>query len=271
MASVPLRDLFDIPLRDCAALPLRPVRVAVLDTGIDASHSSLHGRVVRATAWRKANSGAILSSPLRRGADNDPSGHGTGVAAIIAGIAPNARIEDVRVLAADSAGYGSVVLRALEDAIDGDADVINLSVAIAKDRWWPETSRLLERAYVRNKVVVAARRNVPRPDDLGLPAELPTAISVDAGAFASPWLLRFLPRSPVEFAAAGCDVRTARAGGGTVRLTGTSFAAPAVSALCALLRGANPRLTIFEIKSVLKWHAERSRCRRLPPPSSLRS
>jgi len=259
MAPMTLRDLLDVPLRDLAALSLRPVRVAVLDTGIDATHELLRGRVARALSWRRGRGGTLLSSPLRRGADNDPSGHGTAVAAIVAGLAPNVRIEDVRVLDADSAGYGAVVLRGLEEAIEGDADVINLSVAIARDRWWPETARLLERAYVRNKVVVAARRNLPRPGDLGLPAELPTAISVDSAAFPSPWLLRFLRNSPVEFAARGRDVATARAGGGTIRLTGTSFAAPAVSALCALLRGANPRLTIFEIKSILKWHAERFR------------
>ena len=69
--------------------------------------------------------------------------------------------------------------------------------------------------------------------------------------------LRYFRQSRIEFAALGENVRTARAGGGWTRLTGTSFATPVVSALCALLRGANRELTLFEIKSILKHHALR--------------
>lgn len=262
MTHITFRELLDIPLQELPAHALRPVRVAVLDTGVDATHAALKGRVIRATAYCiYPDSGQVACAPLPPKRNHDPSGHGTGVAAILADLAPNARLQDMRVLEADSAGYGCVVLRGLADAIEGDAEIINLSVAISKDKWWSETSRLLEEAYRRNKVVVASRRNFPRPGDQGLPAELPTAISVDAAAFSSCWMLRFLHRSSVEFAARGRDVQTAHAGGGWTRLTGTSFAAPVVSALCTLLRGANRDLTIFELKSILKFHAESRRGR----------
>lgn len=257
--------LLTTPLWELSSLPLGKIRVAVLDTGIDSSHPALRTRVSQAVAYRKTPGGRIVPSPLPRRANNDPAGHGTGVAGIIAAIAPNAVLHDIRVLDADSSGFGEVVLGGLADAIASDADVINVSIAIAKDRWWADTSRLLEEARDRGKIVVAAKRNFPRPGDLGIPAELPAAISVDAASFPSPFLLRHFPRAPIPFAALGHAVLTANAGGGWIRLTGTSFAAPVVSALCALFLGANPALELFELKTLLKHHA---RSRRHPPRSA---
>lgn len=260
--------LLAMPLWELADLPLRKVRVAVLDTGIDATHPALRGRIARAAAYLKDDTDTISSAPLPRRANNDPAGHGTGVAAIIAALAPNAVIHDCRVLDADSSGFGSVVLRGLADAIESDADIINVSIAFSKDRWWAETSKLLEDAFARGKIVVASKRNFPRPGDLGLPAELPTAISVDAAAVPSPWLLRQFPRARISFAAQGHAVLTARPGGGWTRLTGTSFATPVVAALCALFLGAAPGLELFELKTLLKHHAT-GRLPAPPPPNPL--
>ena len=264
--AVPFAKLLAMPLWELASLPLRPVRVAVLDTGIDASHPALRTRVARACSYRKDSGDTIHSAPLPRRTGNDPAGHGTGVAGIIAALAPNAVLHDYRVLDADSSGFGSVVLRGLADAIASDAAVINVSIAFSKDRWWSETARLLEEAHLRGKIVVASKRNFPRPGDLGLPAELPTAISVDAASFPSPYLLRHFPRSPIAFAAQGHAVLTARPGGGWTRLTGTSFATPVVSSLCALFLGANPGLELFELKTLLKHHVAAARAALPPSP-----
>ena len=248
-------DILATPLPDLVGLKLKPVTVAVLDTGIDARHEALTGRVVQAVGYRREN-GESVAVKLSRRANNDPSGHGTGAAAIVAALAPNARFMDYRVLDADNGGYGSTVLQGLRDAIDSDAEIINVSVAFTKDRYWDETARLLEEAYRRNKIVVAAKRNIPRPGDLGLPAELSNAISVDMGDYGSPFALRFLKGSPIEFSAHGTAVLTARTGGGYTRMTGTSFATPAVAAFCALLRGLNRSLRLFEIKTLLKHYAD---------------
>ena len=250
-----LRDLLDTPPWELAARPLRRVKVAVLDTGIDGTHETLRGRVFRATGWRKDSDGVPRPERLSPRANNDPAGHGTGVAGVIAAMAPNARIEDDRVLGADAAGFGSVVLAGLRAAVEGDAEVINVSIAIEKNRWWREAAEILEEAYLRGKIVVASKRNFPRPDDLGIPAELSGAVSVDSTGFASPWFLRYFKSSAIEFAANGENVLTAKTGGGWTRLTGTSFATPAVAALCTLLRGADRALALFEIKSILKnWN-----------------
>ena len=240
---LPVDRLLTTPFPRLGEGPLRPVKVAVLDTGIDATHPALRGRVVGVDGKRlKAN--------------NDPSGHGTAVASIVAAIAPNARIVDYRVLDADNRGYGASVVDGLAAAVESDADIINLSVSIRKDVHWERTVKLLERAYVRNKIVVAAERNVPRPDDAGMPAELSGTIGVGAGDYVNPYVLKFLAGSPIEFSAHGDAVLVARSGGGYVRMSGTSFATAAVSGLCALLRGCNAGLTSFELKTILRYHAQ---------------
>ena len=252
---LPFSDILTIPLYRLAENNLKPVKVAVLDTGIDARHEALAGHVVRTVGYRREN-GESIAVKLNRKANNDPSGHGTGAAAIIAALAPNARLIDYRVLDADNGGYGSTVLQGLRDAIESDAEIINISVAFTKDRYWDETVKLLEEAYRRNKIVVAAKRNIPRPGDLGLPAELSNAISVDMGDYSDSYTLRYLRNCAIEFSAHGASVLTARTGGGYTRLTGTSFATPTVAAFCALLRGLNPSLKLFEIKTLLKHYAE---------------
>lgn len=248
-------ELLSIPLPELTSRALRPVKVAVLDTGIDGAHEILKGRVDRAFGYHRANGDEIAAYSLKCGDNNDPSGHGTGVAGIVCALAPNAVLSDYRVLDPDNGGCGKVVLQGLSDAIRSDAEIINVSIAFRKDRYWKDTVELLEEAYCANKIVVASKRNIPLPGDLGLPAELSNAISVDVGSYISPYLFKFIEHSKVEFSALGESVLTAKSGGGYIRLTGTSFSTPIVTAFCALLRGANSSLSLFEIKALLKNHS----------------
>src|SRR5690606_36323992 len=87
------------------------VRVGNIDTGINASHPALAGRVV---AWRDFVAGAP--------APYDDNGHGTHTAGTIAGrgigspigIAPDAQLVVAKAMSADGAGSGSALLAAAE-------------------------------------------------------------------------------------------------------------------------------------------------------------
>ncbi len=115
------------------------VRVAVLDTGIDASHPAFSGRLATAPG------GALLgrdfvdgdADPTEAGSASDAGwGHGTHVASTVALAAPGARLMPVRVL--DAAGRGNVwvLAEALMWAVDPDGDprtddgarVVNISL-----------------------------------------------------------------------------------------------------------------------------------------------
>jgi subtilisin family serine protease len=102
------------------------ITVAVLDTGVKASHPDLKGKVAKGYD-------AIASKP---GARFDDNGHGTFLAGIIvgkhngsgvAGIAPGARILPVKVLNSDGVGDSDDIARGIIWAVDNGADVINMS------------------------------------------------------------------------------------------------------------------------------------------------
>jgi subtilisin len=232
---------------------LAPVAVAVLDSGVDGSHPDLAGRVMGAVAFDFEEGKAVLRE-LPPEANNDMFGHGTPVAGIIAAIAPNARIFDVRVFGEKNVGATKILLAGFEYALGQPWRLLNMSLA-AVSSIRRELVDLCERAYFQQQIVVAARRNAPFDDD-GLPAELSSCIGVDRGEYPSPFDYIFRPRTPIEFEARGESVVAPAKGGGYTTLSGTSFATPTMSALCALLLGAYPDMTLFELKTSLRQLAQ---------------
>lgn len=231
---------------------LAPVSVAVLDSGVDGSHPDLAGRIAGAFSVELEDDKPVVRE-LSPSANNDVFGHGTSVAGIIAAIAPNARIYDVRILSARNIGATEVLLAGFRHALDQPWRLLNLSLAaISSIRG--EFSELCERAYFQEQIVVAARRNLPIGDD-GLPAEFSSSIGVDRGSYQSPFDYVFRARTPIEFEARGEAVVAPARGGGYTTVTGTSFATPTVCGLCTLLLGAYPDLKLFEIKTALRHFA----------------
>lgn len=255
MISDVLREALDTPLAALSSRELIPIEVAVIDSGVDATHPDLVGRVSDAFQTRLEDGrGEVVAVP--QDTNNDTYGHGTAVAGIITAIAPNARIVDVRVLGDRNLGAGLALVAGLQSVLLRDTPLINMSLA-ASSEFSPALNRLCERAYRRQRVVVASKRNMPLQDD-GFPAEFSSCISVDNNTFPNPpFDLRFRARNAIEFAAHGVDVRVPAPGGGHTTKTGTSFATPTVTGICALLLGAFPSLVPFEVKTVLKAHAVR--------------
>jgi subtilisin len=238
---------------ELASRPLAPVPVAVLDSGIDATHPDLAGRIEAAYGVEQAGGEfRVVEAPIP--GNHDLYGHGTAVAGIICGLAPNARIIDLRVLDAQNVGAGEALVAGLRFAVAQKFRILNLSLA-AKAAFAAKLRPLCETAYRQNQLVIAARRNMPLTDE-GFPAEFSSSIGVDLGKFVDLFHLRFRPDHAIEFIAHGEEVVVAAAGGGYTTMTGTSFATPAVSGLCALLTGAFPDLRPFEVKSILRWFAD---------------
>jgi subtilisin family serine protease len=251
MTSV-IRDALDLSWEELSKRELAPVDVAILDSGIDATHPVLAGRIIEAYGVTTAD-GRETVVALPADANNDQFGHGTAVASIIARIAPNARLHDVRVLGHDNTGGEEMLSAGLLHAIEKGWRVLNLSLA-AGYRMRADLEAACEAAYYRGQTVVAAKRNIPIGGD-GLPAEFSSCIGVDLGSFEPPYQFAFRAGGPIEVVAGGESVTVAVRGGGWTTMTGTSFATPAMSGLCALLLGAFPSLLPFEIKAILRFRA----------------
>jgi subtilisin len=244
-----LHEAIDCKLEELADHPLQPVEIAVLDSGIDSTHPDLKGFIIDAYSVQK---GADKWETIGRPAftNNDVFGHGTAVASIIAKIAPNARIIDIRVLDSNNRGCCEALVEGLRFAVESKAPVINLSLAV-KSNLVSKLLDLTEKAYYQGQILVAAKRNIPL-GDYGLPAVLSSVISVDNEDFPSPFHFLYRSHHVIEYIARGESITVAAPGGRYTTQSGTSFATPVVSGLCALLFGAYPDIKQFEMKTILK-------------------
>ena len=171
------------------------------------------------------------------------------MAGIITGLAPEAKIIDVKVLNEFNTCTGDVLIEGVKWALDQGIKLINMSLATSKEEYIPRVYALCEQAYVQDAVIVASRRNF---GDLGCPAMFSSVISVDREEFDNRYRIRFKPRSVIEYDAAGTKIRVPAPGGGYTETTGTSFATPHVTGLVALLLGVMPGLLPVEAKVLLK-------------------
>ncbi|GAB3665691.1 type VII secretion-associated serine protease mycosin [Actinocorallia lasiicapitis] len=226
----------------------RGVVVAVVDSGVDFRHPQLKG----------AAAGAAID--LTKTGDADCAGHGTGVAGIIAarslpkvpfvGVAPDARLLSVKIADRDQGNSDKRLALGIVAAVRRGAKVINVSAQTPYDT--PSLKQAVAYALRQDVVVVAAAGNVD-PEDTGkarpvYPAQYPGVLSVTAVA-SDRKITEFAdPATRVSVAAPGeAIVSTWPGGGWNFDYQGTSFAAPFVSGVAALIRSAHPALTAPEV------------------------
>jgi serine protease AprX len=244
------------------------VVIAVIDTGIDAGHQDLAGKVV---GWYDVVGG--------RPEPYDDHGHGTHVAAIAAGagranrsmkgVAPGAALVGVKVLSGSGSGSLAGVIEGVEWVIAHKDElgikVVNLSLgaAVPSDGTDPLSLAVNALADAGIVPVVAAGNSGPRQGTVGTPGAAAKAITVCAmvdparGGWA---LAPYSSRGPTldgrikpDICAPGYAISSAQAGtsGGYAALSGTSMATPVVAGTAALMLAVNPQLTPERVKAYL--------------------
>ncbi len=223
------------------------VRVAVIDSGIDAGHPALEGCAdpEGGVAFHVGDDGAVVETP---GPHGDSFGHGTACAGIIHSIAPAARITSVKVLGERLQGKAAAFLAGLRWAVDRGFDVVNLSLGTRRRDWALPFHDACDRAYFGGSFVVTAANNVQRRS---YPSLYASVASIACNTSDEPRRFHWNPNPPTEFLARGIDVTVAWLDGQTIRATGNSYAAPHISGMAALIRSKHPDLRPFQVKTVL--------------------
>ena len=223
------------------------VRVAVIDSGIDADHPSLQGSVDAdaAVAFTVDAGGEVVADHAPHG---DSFGHGTACAGIIHSLAPAARITSVKVLGAGLSGKAAAFLGGLEWAVEQGFDVVNLSLGSRTREHALGFHELCDRAYFGNTLVVTAANNM---NSVSYPSLFASVLSVACNLSSDPFRYHVNPEPPTEFLARGIDVPVLWAHHGTTVSTGNSYAAPHIAGLAALVRSKHPDLRPFQVKSAL--------------------
>jgi subtilisin family serine protease len=231
------------------------VRVAIVDSGIEADHPAVNGRVAGAVGVEydgrtRAGVRYVQEEPF------DLAGHGTACAGIICSLAPQVELYAVRVLGKDMTGRALQFAGGLRWAIEHGMHVVNLSLSTSKQDYYGLFHEIADEAFFKNVILVSAVNNIPAPS---YPSLYSSVISVAANASQEPFEYYYNPSPPVEFGAPGIDVRVPWNNHSYIVATGNSFAAPHIAAIAALIRCKHPQLTPFQIKTVLYACASNTR------------
>jgi subtilisin len=221
------------------------VRVAVIDSGIDANHpavNSVNGYV----EIKDGPDGGLVYDTLPHA---DLYGHGTACAGIIRALAPECELYSVRVLGQKLTGQGVIFMAGLRWAIENKMHVCNLSLSTARKEFFATLHELSDLAYFQNIALVSAANNLPVPS---YPSVYSSVISVASHEVQDPYHFYYNPAPPVEFGAHGIDVRVAWLDGRWLTTTGNSFAAPHITGIVARILAKHPGLTAFQLKAILR-------------------
>ncbi|MFB8777519.1 type VII secretion-associated serine protease mycosin [Streptomyces broussonetiae] len=252
------------------------VRVAVIDTGVDVKNPQLKdavdvksGRNLLPKGLKDEN-----GDPVERGNENgttDTVGHGTKVAGIIAarpakdtgfvGLAPEATIIPIQQNDAEGNGNTETLAEAIRHAIREEADIINISQdtseAVKPD---PDLEAAVDEALAKEIVVVASAGN----DGLGgnvkktYPASYEGVLAVAASDRNNERASFSQSGDFVDVAAPGVDMISTVPRGGHCSDNGTSFSAPYVAGVAALIKAKNPTWTQRQIVAQIEQTAERT-------------
>lgn len=222
------------------------VKVAVIDSGIDASHPAVGGRVAGYVAIGEGSDGNMI---YKLDPHQDAYGHGTACAGIIRSLAPDCELYSIKVLGTMLSGRGVVFAAGLRWAIENGMHVCNLSLGTTKKDYFAVLHELADLATFSNIPLVSAANNMPVPS---FPSMYASVISVASHTIQDPYLFYYNPKPPVEFGAPGIDVRVAWLDGGWITATGNSFAAPHITGIVARILGKHPGLTVFQLKVILR-------------------
>ncbi len=223
------------------------IKVAVIDSGVDASHPDLAGKVLKGYDFVNND-----TNPT------DDNGHGTSVAGIIAAISNNStgvagvnqNVKIIPIKISDSKGEATVenAVKGIHYAIQQDADIINMSYG---SLYFSEIeNEALWNAFDQGITLIAAAGN-DKSSESFYPASYTPVISVSSTNKAKN-LSSFSNRGDgIDVAAPGEEMYTLHLNKGYSVKDGTSFSAPVVSGIASLLKSKDPTLSPMKVEWAL--------------------
>ncbi|MGH9722028.1 MAG: S8 family serine peptidase [Bryobacteraceae bacterium] len=228
------------------------VKIAIVDSGVDANHADLAGRVAAGWSFLSGNSNTA-----------DVLGHGTAVAGVAAASSNNATgvagitwqnpIMPLVVLnSSDYASYSNIA-NAIIYAADHGARIINVSIGGSSSSSTLQSA--VDYAWARGAVVFASAMNNSTSTPY-YPAACDKVIAVSATT-STDGLASFSNFGTwIDLSAPGASIFTTMNGGGYGYWNGTSFASPLTAGIAALALSKNPALGAAALVSLLQQNSD---------------
>ncbi|MDA4885705.1 S8 family serine peptidase [Streptomyces sp. MS2A] len=248
-----------------AGLTGKGVTVAVLDSGVDAGHPDLAGRIAQSKSFIPGEEVA------------DRNGHGTHVTSTVGGsgaassgkekgVAPGATLAVGKVLSDEGFGSESEIIAGMEWAArDVDADIVSMSLGSTEpsDGTDPMAEAVNTLSRETGALFVIAAGNTGTPSSIGSPGAADAALTVGAvdSADQAAWFTSAGPRYgdnalKPDLSAPGVGILAARSrltegSGDYTGMDGTSMATPHIAGVAALLAEQHPDWTGARLKDAL--------------------
>ena len=237
------------------------VRIGIIDTGIDANHVELKGRIKDAVNFSGGGTDRI----------EDENGHGTHIAGIVSaerngvgvvGVAPRAELYVAKAFGADGKTEYPAIEKSVRWLCDNNVDVINMSFSSSYTS--SKYRSLIWETHRRGVSVICAAGNEGElgENTIGYPANYPETVAVSAVDI-NKNIADFSSRGrAAEICAAGKDVYSTYPGGRYATLSGTSMACPIITGAVAILQAKGylrygRRLSPDEIRLLLNIYTEK--------------
>ena len=222
--------------------------IAIIDSGVDRTNE-----VLMARSW-KSYDFVERSETLGEVTTGTTAGHGTRIASILDSVLPeHARFMYLRVFGGASAER-TTVLTALQYAVENGADVINFSLG-----WEDDTSqsftfldRALTAAHEKGIPIICAAGNNHQDVENCYPANSKYTMAISAVSQRLRYDVYSNYGALVDFCAPGSGITATSIGGVTANCTGTSFAAPHITAVVVALQILHPKANADEIYKQLQ-------------------
>ncbi|MBY6037368.1 S8 family peptidase [Fictibacillus nanhaiensis] len=225
------------------------VKVAILDTGIDASHEDLN--VLGGASFVAGEPNALI----------DGNSHGTHVAGTVAalnntkgviGVAHSASLYAVKVLDSSGSGTYSGIIQGIEWAVANNMDVINMSLGGSSGS--TALQQACDNANNSGVLVVAAAGNSGtkgKRNTIGYPAKYASVMAVGAVDASNNRASFSSVGDELEVMAPGVNVLSSVPGNSYSSYNGTSMASPHVAGAAALIMAGNPGLSNAQVRQKL--------------------
>ena len=238
------------------------VVVGILDTGFDASHPLLAGKLL---AW-KSFDGGNQADPV------DDNGHGSHCSGTIGGsagggmeigVAPGVKFVAGKIFTGGGSATTEGIMAGMQWIVDPDGTPNSGDEPrLVSNSWGGGPGRIVfleaTKAWVQLGIapIFAAGNSGPGAGTVGTPGGFLESYAVGATTVENT-IASFSSRGPVtwdnqqhikpDISAPGKDVTSVKAGGGYWTISGTSMATPHVAGMAALLFQANPDLSIEQL------------------------
>lgn len=226
------------------------VRVAIIDSGVEADHPWVGGRLVG--AYQTVQRGEAHEFDIVETDPGDPVGHGTACAGQIRRYAPNVEIVSIRILGETLQATSDALLAAVRGVPQLKVHLVNLSLSTMRKTLAMDLGFAIDDLYEKYISCICARGY--HKTGRAFPTNFANTVAVSYATMPMS-SLRFRPFDLVEFDGPGVKVKVAWKGGGTRVVDGSSYACPLVTGLAARALSVERKLTPYELKAVLKEYA----------------